>query len=113
MLVEAAVGDHQAVLIDGIRLARIAGAAKLQDAREFLFRSDAKGQGGDDLKVSVANRRSDDHGGDAGTETAKFILRRSHARKRWANRDLAGQSFSKERFVLWKTLVEKLRTGRS
>ena len=73
-VVEAAVGDKQAVLVEGVRFAGVAHAAELQDASEFLFGLNSQREDGHDLKTIVADRRGDEHRRHASADTAILIL---------------------------------------
>ena len=104
-VVEAAVGNEQAVLVEGIRLTRVADAAQLQNPSEFLLGPNAKREDADDLKAFVANRRGDVHRRHAGADAAIFILQGHGAGKWRRNAGIAGEGSCEEGVVLGNVLL--------
>ena len=103
-VVEAAVGNKQAVLVEGIGLARVADAAQLQDPRELEFRSNAQREHADDLKTFVADRRGDEHRRHPGAQAAILVLQRHDAWERRRDASGSGKGSGQEGIIFGEVL---------
>src|SRR4051812_32863496 len=73
LLVKAAVGNHQALLVDGIGLARLAHATHLEDLCELALGTDPQAESGNHLLIGVMDRSDDEHGRNAGSPSSALV----------------------------------------
>ena len=78
-VVEPALAEQQAVLVERVSFARFAEADHLQDARELVLRPDAEAEGGDRLAGRVTERTGDEHRRQVGPQLAVLVREQQRA----------------------------------